>query len=99
MSLEFKTAKKSRQPIEFTLDGDKYKFTPHKNAGVMLALAEGDYAEVMKQTFDWLSDGLPEAQNKRLIDRLKDPEDEFDENDLQEIIANLQKEVAGRPTT
>lgn len=99
MALEFKTAKKRKDVIEITIDGDLYHFTPQKSAGAMLALAEGDYAQMMKKTFDWLGDGLPEPEAERLINRLKDKDDDFDIADLQEVIRILQDEISGRPTT
>lgn len=99
MALEFQTAKKRKDIIEVTIDGDLYHFTPQKSAGAMLALAEGDYATMMKKTFDWLGDGLPEEESKRLIERLKDKDDDFDISDLQEVIRLLQEEINGRPTT
>lgn len=99
MTLEFTTAKKRRDPLDFTLDGETYHFTPTKTAGVVLALADGDNTEVMKQTFDWLSHGLPDDEAQRLIDRLNDPDDDLDVDDLGTIISGLQEEIAGRPTT
>lgn len=100
MSLEFKTATKRKDPITFTLDDDTYEFTPQKSAGVILSIMEdSDEAAALKAMFDWLSDGLSEEDDKKLIARLKDPEDEFDWPDMQEIIQELQKELSGRPTT
>lgn len=99
MTLEFTTAKRRTEPIPFTLDGEKFEFIPQKQAGIALALADGDQTELMRQMFDWLSDGLPEAQAQHIIDRLKDPADDLDIDQLGDIIGKLQDEIAGRPTT
>lgn len=99
MSLEFTTAKKRREPIKFSVDGEQYEYVPQKQAGMALALRDGNETEVMREMFDWLSDGLPEEQAQRLIDRLKDPADEMDIDDLGKLIGDLQDQIAGRPTT
>lgn len=99
MSLEFTTAKKRTEPIHFKLDGEEFDFTPHKSAGIVLALADGDYEQVMRRTLDWLGDGLPEDQAKRILDRIRDDDDDFDIDDLQKIIGRLQEQISGRPTT
>lgn len=99
MGLEFTSAKKRKEVIEFTLDGELYHFTPHKTASVVLALLGGDQTAQVKETFDWLSDGLPDEESQRIIDKLKDPDDEFDITDLTDVIRGLQEEIAGRPTT
>jgi hypothetical protein len=75
MTMEFTTAKKSKEPVIFTLDGAEYHFTPHKNAGVVLALMSGDDSAAVKATFDWLSKGLPDEETQRLIDKLNDEND------------------------
>lgn len=99
MSLEFKTAKKRRDPIPFTIDGDSYTFTPPQTGRIAVAMMSGDENEMIKETFDWLSNGLPEEQTKRLMDRLRDPDDEFDMEDLTQLVQGLQQEVTGRPTS
>lgn len=99
MSLEFTTAKRRRETIHFVLDGEEFDFTPQKQAGIALAVVDGDQTEMMRSMFDWLSDGLPEDQSQRIIDRLKDPEDDLDIDQLGDLISGLQDEIAGRPTT
>jgi hypothetical protein len=104
VSLEFTTSKRRNDPIEFTLDGEQYLFTPPKSAGMLLAMAGADNSEIaansamIRALFDWLGDGLPEEQSQRLMARLQDKEDDLDTDTLIQIIQGLQKEVAGRPT-
>lgn len=96
MSKEFSTATKRRKPIEFTLDGVEYEFTPPKQAGMVLDyIASGDE---MGALFDWVNEGLGEEQADRIEARLKDPEDDFDIKELTDIARWLVEETTGRPT-
>ena len=102
-SLQFKTAARRAEPIEFVLDDEAYTFIPPKTAlmlmpGVFASGADAGMA-MTRATFDWLSAGLPEDQNDRLIARLRDPEDDFDIDNLTEIISALTEQTTGRPTT
>lgn len=96
MSLEFTTAKRRKEPITFTLDGDEYTFNPPKTAGVVLEYAEtgNDIGPLL----DWLDEGLSEEQAKRIEDRLRDPDDDLDMDTLGDIVAALFEQVSGRPT-
>lgn len=100
-NLEFNTAKKRRDPITFTLDGEEYTFNPPKSAFMMLPLmlGQGDDTLAVKQMFDWLDKGLPKPQVQKLIRRLKDDKDDFDVDDLDALVAKLMETVSGRPTT
>lgn len=99
MSLEFTTAKKRKEPIHFVLDGEAYEYTPQKSADTFLSAVDGDEMGIVRNNFDWLSNGLSDEQAQRLIDRLKDPEDDFDVDDLGNLVTGLQEQIAGRPTT
>jgi len=101
----FTTAKKRRDPLEFTLDEDTPKertlrFVPQKVSGMVMDLFDDDDESKppAKAAMDWLSDGLSEEDNDYLIARLKDPEDDFDFPDLGRIVKWLVGEVTGRPT-
>lgn len=96
--LVFKTAKKNRPPIEFTLDGHTYTFKPPKIARAVMPVFDG-VASDMKAGLDWLGDGLSEEDNKVLLDRLRDPKDDFDFDDLEPIIEQLVQEMTGNPTS
>jgi hypothetical protein len=98
MSLEFTSAKKRWDKLTFTLDGEQYDFTPSKSGGLAAAMLTGDQEAMIAETFDWLSRGLPDDQTQRIIDKLRDPEDDFDMADLGDLIRGLQEEVTGRPT-
>lgn len=101
-SLEFEVAKRRREPINFHLNDEpdfEYTYIPQKIAGIALAVADNDEQRTMKHTFDWLSDGLPDEQAQHLVDRLEDPEDDLDVEQLGAIIEKLQEQITGRPTT
>jgi hypothetical protein len=101
-TLAFTTAVKSHEPIEFELDGEAYHFTPPKTARITLAALkiDGDNsraAAVGLAVIDWMSDGLPDEEAKRLELRLNNPEDDFDIPDLVKIADALMARVSGRP--
>lgn len=100
---QFTTAKRRSKPIEFELDGEAYHFTAPKTAGMVLdVLSHGagdpNSPAAAKATLDWMSQGLPEEENARLIERLRDPKDDFDFADLGPIIEFLVEEATGNPT-
>lgn len=106
MGLEFSTAKKratKAKPITFTLDGDDYTFTPPKAAVLAMMAIAGDDSNPMgqlKAVFDWLGNKMPQAQQDRLLDRLRDPDDKLDLDYLtEEVFPGLVQEAYGRPTT
>lgn len=101
----YTTKQRERKVIEFELDGDHYTFTsPKKSAlsastlssiGTSRAVTD---AERVRDLYNWFSEGLPEDQAMRLFDRLNDPEDDFDMDDLGNIVTDLVTEGTGRPT-
>lgn len=95
-ALAFETAKRRRDTITFTLDGDTYHFTPPKKAGMVLEVSEG--GNEVKALFDWLDDGLPTEEAEYLENRLRDPDDDLDVDTLTEVVAGLLEKVSGRPT-
>lgn len=97
---QFTTAKRRSKPVEFDLDGETFHFTPPKTAGMVLDVISGDANSpaAAKAALDWMSHGLPEDENARLIERLRDPEDDFDFPDLAPIIEFLVEETSGTPT-
>jgi hypothetical protein len=97
--LAFTTSAKTRKVIPFTLDGEEYHFTPSKIAGIVLpVMADGSELEVFKGMFDWIGNGLPDEEEARLEERLKDPDDDLDVPDLVEVFQGLVAAMAGRPT-
>lgn len=99
----FTTAKRRAKPITFTLDGEDYEFTPPKRAAAVVDLVlsgqEANGLATTRVAFDWISAGLPEEQNDRLVERLKDPEDDFDIENLENLLEWLRKRSEGRPTS
>lgn len=96
MSLQFTTAKRRKEPISFTIDGEEFTFTPPKTAKVLLEYAET--GNELGPLLDWLDEGLSKEQAKRIEERLLDSEDDFDSDQLGEIVSALFEQVSGRPT-
>lgn len=102
---EFKTPDKTREPVEFMIDDEKFVFTPPKRAGLVLSvLTSGGLnrsitdADSLRDLLNWFSDGLGEEQNQKIMDRLADEEDEFDLPEVTQIARWLASETSGRPT-
>lgn len=85
---KFTTTAKVRTAIVFELDGDEFKFTPPKQASMIMSMLDGeaDDLTVVRAGLHWLGDGLDEQQNEYLMNRLRDPKDDFDITDLQPVI-------------
>lgn len=103
-SRSFSIAKKQRKPIPFTIDGDEHEYTfkPPKQAVAFLPIITSAEDEVneAKVAFDWLSEGLSDDDNARIIARLKDPKDDLDIEDVAGIVNGLMEDASGeRPTT
>lgn len=85
-------------------DDHVYVFTQPKNAVMMEPLIRSTDGQLMeigltKATFDWLADGLSKADSERIIERLYDPTDDLDVDDLTAIVQRLGEHFSGRPTS
>lgn len=96
---KFTTKTRERNIIEFAIDDDTFHFTAPKLAATLMPMLEGeDGLSMARGVLNWLGDGLPETERTRLIQRLTDPEDNFDLDDLEPIYEFLMAEASGRPT-
>src|SRR4030065_30521 len=94
---EFTTAERRREPVTFTLAGYEYAFTPPKKAGMVLSIIDGDENEV-EALFDWLGKGLSSDDEAKIEARLRHEDDDFDVDDLMNVVKGLLVRVCGRPT-
>jgi hypothetical protein len=101
----FETKAREKQTVEFELDGEVFRFTPPKRAELIMSVvgtvgldkASTD-TDSVRDLMNWLGEGLSEEQSARLIDRLKDPEDDFDLDQINEIARFLLGQSSNRPT-
>lgn len=99
--LEFKVAKKRRDPITFTLEGKKHEYTfdPPKQADMVLPMLDSDSdLDAAKAAFAWLDKGMSEEDRAHLTARLRDDSDDLDFEDLEAIVEGLVERQSGRPT-
>lgn len=110
--MAFSVKKRKVKPIYFSIGGRRgdgtedpylYEFFPPKNVVAAMGLVEKNvkYTEIdaMNGSFDWLNAGLSDEDAERIVERLKDDEDDLDVSDLTDIITALQERVAQRPST
>lgn len=101
--LSFEVAPRRKKPITFDLGGDahKYRFTPPKQAGMIMPMltAENDL-EAARSAFEWLDRGLSEDDRARIKARLEDEDDDLDFDTIEEVVTKLVERLSGeRPTT
>jgi len=105
---EFQTATRRNRVIEFMIDADEFHFKPPKRISLVLdsiGMTDGSDEDIdprlapVKSMFDWLGQGLPDEESDRLIQRMRDPHDDLDIDDVADIVKWLMEQVAGRPTS
>jgi hypothetical protein len=98
--VSFETAKKraSGKPLTVEIDGETFKFSPPKRAGIILAGWFGDTNDGVKAQVEWLFAGMENGGRERLTERLNDPGDPFELVDVIGLVNALVEAVAGRPT-
>lgn len=95
MALTYNTPKRDRKDVTITFDLDKQQYTARKpkdalSAMVLAASSEqATGADVMYTLFRWLDAAMPEADYQRLQSRLKDYDDDFDIEELLNLIVDL----------
>lgn len=104
--LDFQPPKREVVKVPFRLSPDPhiYHFTAPKIAVALLPVIEGGDDDdsglgVTASTFDWLGRGLSVEDNKRIVARLQDPEDDLDIDTLGSVVRGLMERVGQRPTT
>lgn len=106
MAKEFTTNERPRQVTEFDVDGEHYVFTAPKRAGLIMSVVTtvgidgkgSTESDSVRDLLNWLGEGLPEDQADRLLNRLKDPDDDFDLENINEIARYLLGQSSNRPT-
>jgi len=101
--LSFKVGRRDKSPITFDIEGSdhEYTFVPPKQAEMILPMMGNADNELLaaKAAFDWLDQGMEQADIKHMEKRLRDPQDDFDIPHLEEIVTGLVEAVGARPTT
>lgn len=100
--------KRSRiKAISFTIDGEAFSFKPPKTAALVLPILSINFDDLedpknltaIKERYDWLSAGLSDEQAARVEEKLRDPKDDFDLDDLNAVIDGLVTAAAARRPT
>lgn len=110
MSLKFTTREKGgpvsvidgAEPITFTVDGEEftaYPPTPAQYAYHVREQASGDPSRQIAGIINFLDMLLDEQGRKRFEERLLDRDDDFDLDEVSEVIQGLVEEWSSRPTS
>lgn len=92
------------EPITVELIGKEYIVEPPKAVlGVLMAQrleqAGDDVDKVFEELGGWLTAAMGEKQSKKVMERLRDPDDKLDIPHISSLMRQLTEEVAGNPTT
>lgn len=105
MGKEFTTKEKEAKVVDFTLDGRDMLFTMPKKAGLIMSVVNNvglDQRNLdtdsTRDLLNWLGEGMSEEDAEYLLGRLKDPDDYFDLEDVNEIAKHLLGQGSNRPT-
>lgn len=93
----FTKEKPERPPIEFSLDGRVMTFVNPGWAPIVLMRPDGP-TDITRTYLDWLGAGLSDEDGQWILDRLLDPNDHYDLEDITELILGIVQEATGRPT-
>jgi hypothetical protein len=95
--LEFHTKPKPpKAAIHFKVDGRELAFTPPGWAPILL-LSPDQPMDITRGYLDWLGAGMSDEDGQYILNRLLDPTDEFDLEDITPVILGLVQEASGRP--
>ena len=89
--------KPPREPVVFTLDGREMAFTPPGWAPIVLMKSDQPL-DTTRGYLDWLGAGMSDEDGQHILDRLLDPKDDFDLEDITAVILGLIEEASTRPT-
>lgn len=101
----FETKAKEAKIVEFALDGREMTFTTPKRAGLIASVVnniglDGRAVDTdsTRDLLNWIGEGLSEEDAEHILGRLKDPADDFDLADVNEIAKHLLAQSSNRPT-
>ncbi len=101
----FETKSREKQVVEFELDGETFRFTPPKRAGLIASVVStvgldktSTDTDSVRDLLNWLGDGLSEEQSQRIFERLNDDADDLDLDQVNEIARYLLGQSSNRPT-
>lgn len=102
---EFQTKEREKQTITFSLDGESFTFTPPKRAELIMSVVSENGldrrstdTDSVRDLLNWLGEGLGDEQAEKVLGRLRDPDDDFDLDQINEIARYLVGQTSNRPT-
>jgi hypothetical protein len=105
MAKQFTTTKKEAKVVDFDLDDRHLVFTVPKKSGLIASVvnnvgldARNLDTDSTRDLLNWLGDGFSDEDGKWVLDRLSDPDDDFDLEDINEIAKYILGQASNRPT-
>lgn len=101
----FETKIKEQKVVEFEIDGRSIIFTTPKKAGLIASVVNNVGldsrnldTDSTRDLLNWLGEGMSEEDADWILERLKDPDDDFDLSDVNEVAKYILGQASNRPT-
>lgn len=105
MSKQFETKPKEKKIVEFDIDDRHIVFEVPKKSGLIASVVNSVGldsrnldTDSTRDLLNWLGDGMTEEDGEWILSRLKDPKDEYDLEDINEIAKYILGQTSNRPT-
>lgn len=105
MTKQFITEKRERKIVEFDWDDRHIVFTVPKRAGLIASVvntvgldSRNLDTDSTRDLLNWLGEGMTEEDADWLLERLKDPDDDLDIMDVNEVAKYILGQTSNRPS-
>lgn len=102
---EFTTKEKEQKVVDFSWDGRPIHFVTPKKAGLIASVVNNVGldsrnldTDSTRDLLNWLGEGMSEEDAEWVLGRLKDEDDPFDLEDVNEMAKHILGQAANRPT-
>lgn len=102
---QFTTKEKEQKEVDFELDGRQIHFVVPKRSGLIMSVVNNVGlngrnldTDSTRDLLNWLGEGMSEEDAEWILGRLKDPDDDFDLEDINDIAKHLLGQGSNRPT-
>ena len=105
MVKQITTTEKELKIVDLEVDGRPIRFEVPKRSGLIMSVVEKVGLDARnldtdstRDLLNWLGEGMSEEDGEWILARLKDPEDDFDLEEVNKIAKAILGESTNRPT-